>query len=89
MPPGTYRATFSLPCDLATAISRVAKRMGISQSALLATVLTEPLADLESLLQLVPEDPTPDQVLRLRGDSVAIIRQRMAELQAQLPDATA
>lgn len=77
-----YRCTFTLPVPLATGIARIAKRIGISQSALLAQLLEEPIADLVALVQSIPEDPTPGDVLRARGQSVDLIEQRVHEVLA-------
>lgn len=75
----SYRCTFSLPVDTAKNLSFVAKRMGVSQSAVLANVLDEPLADLAALFRGLPAKPTEADVLRLRGASVDVIRLRVRE----------
>jgi len=82
----SYRATFTLPAELAVGIATVAKRLGVSQSALLAEVLSEPMADLVRLVELMPppgEAATPETMRRLRGASVELIRQRVQEAQGE------
>lgn len=65
-----YRVNLSLPADLATGISRLAKRMGITQSALVTVLLSEAVPDLETLIQSIPENPSPDAIKRFRGQSI-------------------
>lgn len=78
---GSYRASFSLPVSLAVGINRVAKRLGVSQSAFVTELLSEAVADIERLLNLLPPSPTSDDVLRLRGASASVIRARIREAQ--------
>lgn len=79
-PQKSYRATFTLPPVMAVTLNRVAKRMRMSQSALLVLLLEEPLETLERLAALMPlpSDPATtvpaDQVRRLRGASAEAIR---------------
>lgn len=77
----TYRASFSLPAPLAVGISRVSKRLGISQSAFVTELLSDAVADIERLLDLVPPAPTSEDVRRLRGASASVIRARIREAQ--------
>lgn len=76
----TFRCTFTLPIPLAKAISEVAKGLGISQSALLAQVLDQPMQDLVRLLALAPPSGSPpDAARRWAGSSADLIRQRVQE----------
>lgn len=77
-----YRATFSLPAKLAQDINRLAKRMGVSQSALLAELLTDPIAAMcEVIDQIPPTGATTDDVKRAKGKSVALIRDAVRSTQ--------
>jgi len=51
-----YRCTFSLPQQLAKDISFIAKRMSMSQSALLAMLLDEPIKAMAKLFAILPAD---------------------------------
>lgn len=86
-----YRATFSLPATLAKDISRLAKRMGVSQSALLAELLAAPIAAmLEVIDEIPPVGATQDDVKRAKGKSVSLIREAVRttqELARELGDA--
>lgn len=75
-PVRSYRVNLSLPVEMATTLSRIAKRFRMSQSALLTLVMEEPLEALDRLSALMPlpDDQGvtrihPDQVRRLRGAS--------------------
>jgi hypothetical protein len=83
---GTRRCTYSVPTSLAHNIATVAKRMNVSQSALIATVLEEPLAQLAELVADIPPQPTGEDVKRLRGKSVALIRGVVDEALRDLED---
>ena len=75
-PPGTYRATFSLPADLAVSINRVAGKLGISQSALLTELLNAPVTTLDQFLLSDPP-PSRDTALRFTAGSRDEIRHRI------------
>lgn len=85
-PRRTYRCTFSLPTEMAQNISRIAKRMGISQSALLATLMEEPIANLAELVDDIPPKPTGADVKRLRGKSVDLIKRTVDDALRDLGD---
>lgn len=69
-----FRTTLTLPADLATGLNRVAKKMGVSQSALVTSLLSEAVPDLERLLLLAPKAQTDaDGIKRFRGASIDAI----------------
>lgn len=83
--PVYYRATFSLPAPLAKDISRLAKRLGVSQSAMLTELLTLPIAAMCDVIDTVPQvGVTPDQVKRARGKSAALVRDVVQHAQSLL-----
>lgn len=89
--PVFYRATFSLPAPLAKDISHLAKRLGVSQSSMLAELLTEPLAALREIIDTVPQvGVMPADIKRARGKSAALIRDAVQQAQSllasELPD---
>jgi hypothetical protein len=73
------RITVSLPSDLAADLSYVHRRVGVSRSAFVAAFLEEGIRDLRALLESLPDSPTPDDVVRLRGDSVDLVNSRMQQ----------
>jgi hypothetical protein len=80
----TYVRSYSLPAQVAVAIQRVATRLGVSQSALIVELIGQPVSDLETMLDQLPAEPSPDDVRRLRGASVALVKSRVADAVAEL-----
>lgn len=83
-----YRASFSFPAPLAKDLNYAAKRLGVSQSALLIELLAQPISYMADLMRALPEfEPaSPDQVKRARGESIAVIRERIAEARAMIDE---
>ena len=82
-----FRATFSLPAKLAQDINRLAKRMGVSQSALLAELLTDPITSMCDIIDQIPTaGATPDDVKRAKGKSLAVIKEVVQQAQTLIAD---
>lgn len=74
-----HRTTLSLPPDLARNLAALSKRMGISQSAIVVELLQEPLAQVAAIMDDLPPAPSPADVKRARGRSLALIEEVMHE----------
>jgi len=74
------RMSFTVPPSLRADLDYLSARLSITKSALLTELVTGPLADLRSLLQLVPDNPTQDDLVRARGRSNELITQRLQSL---------
>lgn len=74
------RTSFTLPPQMLKDLAYISDRIGVSRSALLANLSAEPIADLRRLLESIPASPTPADVLRLRGESEALVMSRLANL---------
>jgi hypothetical protein len=81
------KKAFTMPCSMWRDLSYVSIRAGVSRSALLVELLEQPLADLRAMMEAVPADPTPDDIVRARGQSRAIVDDRLAALR-RLEDET-
>lgn len=81
-----YGTSLHLPVQVAKDLNYVAKRLGVTQSALVAHLLGEPLADIRGLLQQTPEPADAVAVKRLRGQSAELVAQRLAEANLLLDD---
>lgn len=77
----TRKISVSLPDGLVADLDYISDRMGVSRSAIIAEFMTEALAETRKLFELVPPNPTPADVVRMRGESATVIRQRLASLQ--------
>lgn len=80
------KISVSLPTPLVADLDYLSKRMGVSRSALIGELMTDAAAEMRRLLQLVPPNPTPSDVLRMRGQSEDVIRQRLSSLQGMTND---
>lgn len=74
--------SFTLPPDVVRDLTYVSRRMNVSRSAVLSQLLDGPVADLRRLLEDVPEKPTQEDVLRLRGSSRQVIEDRLDNLKS-------
>lgn len=77
----TRKISVSLPDGLVDDLDYISGRMGVSRSSIIAEFMTEALSETRKLFELVPPNPTPADVVRMRGESAAVIRQRLASLQ--------
>lgn len=80
------KLSLSLPAQLVDDVSYLAARFGCSRSALVGELLAEPVAVFKGIMESIPEDPTPEDVLRFRGQSVDLIRDRIAQLKFATDD---
>ncbi len=69
-----------MPVELDSDITYVAQRVGVSRSALLVSLLAEPVGDMRRLLEELPAHPSPDDVVRARGRSHELVEQRLEGL---------
>lgn len=74
------KISITAPPELVADLDYVAGRLGVSRSALIAQVLPEPLRTMRALLEQVPLNPTPEDVLRFRGESAGLVRQKIDSL---------
>jgi len=80
------RMTLSVPVDLAKDIDYVHKRVGVSKSAFVSSLLAQGVHDLRELLESLPDEPSPDDIVRFRGASADLAKGRMEHFQSQLED---
>lgn len=78
--PKMKRVTFSIPPELADDLTYLAGRLGVTRSAMLATFASEPIHDLRTLVQQIPENPSEAESLRFRGASIDLIKSRVQNL---------
>jgi len=82
----TKRTSFTLPPAFVADLDFLARRLGVSRSAVLAEVAADPVHDLAELIAKVPENPTAADILRARGESVQVINQRIDNLRGMATD---
>jgi len=78
------RVSLTIPDDILANLLYVSKRMGISRSSLVSSVLEGSVAHMKDMLELIPEDATSlsgSEVKRMRGLSVDIIKDQIQALE--------
>lgn len=85
--PSTVRCSFSLPSQVDADLTRVSSLMGVTRSALLAQMLTEPLQMMLGPLESYSAGmDAPEAKKRLRGDSVAEIARLYSEFMQEMQE---
>lgn len=79
------KIAMSLPPSLVDDLDFLSARLGVSRSALAAELLSDAAAEIRRVVSLIPPNPTPADLLRMRGESEVLIRQRIASA-TQLTD---
>lgn len=72
--------------ELAADLDHVAGRLGVSRSAIISELLAAPVSDMRAMLDQLPLNPTPADVVRFRGASAEVVRDRLSNLQGIADD---
>jgi antitoxin component of RelBE/YafQ-DinJ toxin-antitoxin module len=80
------KISITIDPELLADADRVAARIGISRSALIADCLADNLQIMRRLLEGVPLDPVSPDVRRLRGESADTVRERLDQLKGMADD---
>lgn len=76
------RVSFTIPAPIRKDLDYLADRLGVSKSALVSELLGVPLGDLRELMEMVPDNPTAEDVVRARGKSNSLIAHRLRNLRS-------
>lgn len=77
----TRKISVSLADQLVDDLDYISARMGVSRSAIISEFMADALAETRRVFELVPPNPTPADIVRMRGESEEVIRQRLASVQ--------
>lgn len=80
------KISVSLPDNLVTNLDYLAARTGTSRSAIISEFLSDAVDHTRKLFELVPPNPTPAEIVRMRGQSEEVVRQRLSSLQGLADD---
>ncbi len=80
------KISITIPPELLASLDYVSGRLGVSRSALIAEVLPEALEFMRSILEQVPLNPTPEDVLRFRGESAGLIKGKIDSIREMSDD---
>jgi hypothetical protein len=76
------RVSFTIPPQVRANLDYLSDRLGVTKSALAAELLDTPLSDLRELMEMVPQNPTPEDLLRARGKSNSLIAHRLRNIRS-------
>lgn len=82
----TRKISVSLSGSLVDDLDYISGRMGVSRSAIISEFMADALSEARRVFELVPPNPTPADVVRMRGESEEVIRQRLSSLQGIADD---
>lgn len=82
----TKKVSLSLESTSVDDLDYITGRMGISRSALVSQLLIEALPAMRQVIDLIPASPTPADVVRYRGESTAIIQDRLESVRRATDD---
>lgn len=80
------KISVSISADLVENLDFLSSRLGVSRSAILSEVLSGPVLDMRRILETVPPNPTPSELVRMRGESREVVQARLASLQGMAND---
>lgn len=80
------KISVTMPPELVSSLDHIAARLGVSRSALVAGFLEEAVGTLRPLLDAVPISPTETDLVRFRGESEQVVRQRLESLKGMIDD---
>lgn len=86
MAQNTARISLTLDAQTKDDIDYLSSRMGVTRSSLVSELLAEPAHDLRLLVESVPLNPTPEDVIRARGVSLELIRSRVENVKGLASD---
>lgn len=82
----TRKISVSLSDQVVDDLDYISGRVGVSRSAIISQFMADALAEARKVFELVPPNPTPADIVRMRGESAEVIRQRLASLQGIADD---
>ena len=81
------RLSVSVPPEFASDLNFISRRMSVSKSAVITTLLSEGLRDFRMLLETLPPEPDDKDMSRFRGASAKMITERMGSILHELREA--
>jgi hypothetical protein len=76
------RVSFTVPPHIRSNLDYLSVRLGVTKSALVSELLDSSLSDLRELMEMVPDNPTTDDIIRARGKSNSLIAHRLRNLRS-------
>lgn len=76
------KTSMSLTPGVYANLCTISTRLGVSRSALVSELLSDPLEEMCKLFEHVPAAPTVADLVRFRGESMRVVQERIASMDA-------
>ena len=76
------KVSLSLDATLVSNLDYLSARMSVSRSALVTQLLLDGVAHMRRLVEVIPPNPTPADLVRMRGESIEEVRARIESLKS-------
>ena len=76
------KVSLSLDATLVSNLDYLSARMSVSRSALVTQLLLDGVAHMRRLVEVIPPNPTPADLVRMRGESIEEVRARIGSLKS-------
>lgn len=76
------KVSLSLDANLVANLDYLSGRMSVSRSALVTQLLLDGVAHMRRLVEVIPPNPTPADLVRMRGESIEEVRARIESLKS-------
>lgn len=76
------KVSLSLDANLVANLDYLSSRMSVSRSALVTELLLDGVAHMRRLVEVIPPNPTPADLVRMRGQSIEEVRARIESLKS-------
>lgn len=80
------KISISIPASLVDDLDYLSARTGTSRSAIISEFLAEGATHTRRMLELIPSNPTPADIVRMRGQSEDVVRARLGQLRGMADD---
>jgi len=74
------KLSVSVPSMVVEDMDYITGRMKISRSALISNLINSPVHDMRVLLESIPDNPSPEDIIRSRGASADLVKKRLTEI---------
>lgn len=76
------KVSLSLDANLVANLDYLSSRLSVSRSALVTQLLLDGVAHMRRLVEVIPPNPTPADLVRMRGESIEEVRARIESLKS-------
>lgn len=76
------KVSLSMDANLVANLDYLSSRMSVSRSALVTQLLLDGVAHMRRLVEVIPPNPTPADLVRMRGESIEEVRARIESLKS-------